>query len=95
MRLIYLLFSCSLLLAGVQNAAAQDFLRAGYAGPTGKPTLLNVCGDTDVATYRIEQATGAPAATAIEATVHLFRGMRAVGLDASRSSPGGEREVAG
>ncbi len=67
---------------------AQDFLRAEYAGPTGKPAELNVCGDTDVAIYRVERATGAATSTGIEVTVELFKGVRAVGLDASKSSPG-------
>lgn len=67
---------------------AQNFLRAEYAGPTGKPSQLNVCGNPDVAVYRVERTAGAPTASAIEVTVELFKGVRAVGLDASRSSPG-------
>ncbi len=89
MRLPVLLFASVVLAAvGAFPLHAQDFLQASYAGPTGKPAQLNVCGDTDLATYRVERAPGAATASAIEVTVELFEGIRAVGLDAARSGPG-------
>ena len=87
MRLASLIAAVVLSVTAVTPGAAQDFLRANYA-PGGRPTQLNVCGDSDRAVYRVERQPGAPTASGLQATVRLFRGMRAVGLDVARSSPG-------
>ena len=88
MRLLSFLSAVTVVLAAGATAGAQTFLNAGYAGPAGKPTQLNVCGDGDVAAYRVSREPGAPTASELVATVHLFEGVRAVGLDPLRSSPG-------
>ena len=84
LRLVSLL-ACLLLSGG---AVAQDFFRANYAGATGKPAQLNVCGDSDVATYRVDRRAGVPQTSDIRIAIHLFAGIRAVSLDEARSSPG-------
>ncbi len=88
MRAFYIL--CSLLLLGAlsETLFAQNFVTANYVPTTGRPTQLNVCGDTDQAVYRLTQAPTAPPISNIEVTVELFKGMRAVGFDAANSSPG-------
>lgn len=88
MRILHLL--CSLLLLGAlaETLQGQTFVTANYVPSTGRPTQLNVCGDTDMAVYRVAQEASAQPLSNITVTVELFEGMRAVGFDASASSPG-------
>ncbi len=88
MRALY--FLCTVLLLGAlsESLQAQNFVTANYVPTTGRPTQLNVCGDTDQAIYRLSQAPTAPPISNIEVTVELFKGMRAVGFDPTNSSPG-------
>ncbi len=76
----------SLLTSGLLGA--QDYLDASYLSPAGRPQQLNVCGDSDRATYELVLRPGSPDLRNVLVTVTLFEGVYATGFDAANSSVG-------
>ncbi|MEM9922035.1 MAG: hypothetical protein AAF990_28280, partial [Bacteroidota bacterium] len=83
---------CFLLLTLLPLAAsvqAQNNLTVDFQGASGVPDFINICGDPDTMTVEVSVAGPSPAPRRnIQATAHLFKGVRFEGLLTAASTPG-------
>ncbi len=91
MNEVYRIFCFSLIsfCFSVSVLTAQDNLSVSFDGPTGVPDFLNICGDPDTEVVQVAIFGASPLPrTGIQATAHLFKGVKLVSFDNISSTTG-------